>query len=232
MTEADILQEQINYYRARANEYDEWWNRTGRFDHGETLNQQWFDEAQTVQEALEQLGNVDSILELACGTGIWTQALVKQAKHVLALDASPEVIAINKAKVNSDKVTYQQVDLFTWQPEAQYDLVFFSFWLSHVPPEKLTSFLKTVYQAVKVGGKVFMLDSRHTPTSTAINHTLPKENTTTRVKRTLNDNREYTIVKVFYQPDQLQADFQDVGFTTQIMTTPHYFIYGQATKDA
>jgi hypothetical protein len=29
------LSEQRSYYRARAPEYDEWWQRRGRYDHGE-----------------------------------------------------------------------------------------------------------------------------------------------------------------------------------------------------
>ena len=35
-----ILQEQIDYYRARAAEYDEWFNRQGRYDRGPQANQQ------------------------------------------------------------------------------------------------------------------------------------------------------------------------------------------------
>ena len=34
MSEDGILQDQIEYYRARAGEYDEWWFRTGRYDRG------------------------------------------------------------------------------------------------------------------------------------------------------------------------------------------------------
>ncbi len=41
MTSADILGDQIAYYRARAGEYDEWWFRTGRYDRGEAFNAQW-----------------------------------------------------------------------------------------------------------------------------------------------------------------------------------------------
>ncbi len=70
-----IIRDQIEYYRARANEYDEWFYRQGRFDRGTELNQRWFDEITVVQQALHQVGKFDHILELACGTGIWTQEL-------------------------------------------------------------------------------------------------------------------------------------------------------------
>ena len=43
------------------------------------------------------------------------------------------MININRAKLQSGRVDYQRVDLFAWQPRRQYDMVFFGFWLSHVP---------------------------------------------------------------------------------------------------
>jgi hypothetical protein len=44
--ESDILQEQVQYYRERASEYDEWFFRQGRYDRGEEHRQQWFSEEQ------------------------------------------------------------------------------------------------------------------------------------------------------------------------------------------
>jgi len=40
-TDSTLLAEQIDYYRQRAAEYDQWWFRTGRFDRGEALNAEW-----------------------------------------------------------------------------------------------------------------------------------------------------------------------------------------------
>ena len=40
--ERRLMAEQIEYYRARAPEYDEWFYRRGRFDHGEDFNRKWF----------------------------------------------------------------------------------------------------------------------------------------------------------------------------------------------
>ena len=53
-----IIQQQIAYYRARAGEYDEWFYRLGRYDHGDTLNRQWFREVEAVITALHKLGPV------------------------------------------------------------------------------------------------------------------------------------------------------------------------------
>ena len=135
----ELLQEQIAYYRARANEYDQWFLRQGRYDYGPELNKQWADQVAEVRAALLRCEPVDSALELACGTGIWTQTLLTLCARIHALDAAPEMLAINRAKLQSERVTYEQTDLFTWQPQQQYDLVFCGFWLSHVPLDALSA---------------------------------------------------------------------------------------------
>lgn len=218
-----VLQDQIAYYRARAGEYDEWFYRVGRYDWGAERNAQWFAEVETVYQALHQTGKFGSVLELAAGTGNFTKELVKIADHVTALDASEEVMAINHDKVNRANVSYQQADLFNWQPTEQYDLVFMSFWLSHVPPEKLDTFLEAVRQATKPGGKVFMVDSLRdqTRTSTASNHAAYDPETIYHTRK-LNDGQEYTIVKVFYD-EALVAKLAAHGFTASYHTSGDYF---------
>lgn len=224
-----ILQEQIAYYRARANEYDQWFYRLGRYDRGEELNQRWFKEVDIIKQDLQQIVQAEEILELACGTGIWTQELLKIGQKITAIDASEEVIEINRSKLNSQKVEYHQIDLFAWEPHTEYDLVFFSFWLSHVPPELLKPFLLKVYKSVRVGGQVFIVDSRFEPTSTANNHILNDDSSIYK-SRKLNDGQEFKIVKVFYQQDELQKHLIQVGFKTDVKVTDHYFIYANNRK--
>lgn len=224
----NILQEQIEYYRARAAEYDEWFYRKGRFDHGEAENKTWFDEAAQVREILQNLPQQKHILELAPGTGIWTQELVKLGEKITAVDASPEMIAINKAKVQSDKVTYLQTDLFKWQPEQEYDMIFFSFWLSHVPPEKLDSFLQTVKGALKPNGYFFMVDSQKKKTSTAADQVIPEDGAI--MQRSLNDGRNFQIIKIYYQTDDLQQALLQNGIVAEVKFTDNFFIYAHGRK--
>ncbi len=182
-----------------------------------------------VKSTLSQIGTVEHILELACGTGIWTQELLKIGKKITALDASQEVIEINQRKLGAANVDYLQVNLFSWEPEAEYDLVFFSFWLSHVPPTLLDSFLKKVYSSVRIGGQVFIIDSRFEPTSTAKNHVL-KNDSNIQITRKLNDGQEFTILKIFYQPEQLLEKLTQVGFNADVNVTNNYFIYAHGFK--
>lgn len=221
---SDVLQDQIAYYRARAGEYDEWFYRKGRYDRGAENNQRWFDEVATVMGEVETLGQVGHVLELAAGTGIWTVELAKIASHITAVDASAEVIAINREKLGASPVTYVQADLFAWEPEHQYDLVFFAFWLSHVPPEKLNVFLDKVRRATKPGARIFAIDSLPDNTSSAANHESYQPDDIYHTRK-LNDGREFKIVKIFYTPADLERKLAEHGFEAQVKTSGRYFWY-------
>jgi demethylmenaquinone methyltransferase/2-methoxy-6-polyprenyl-1,4-benzoquinol methylase len=67
--------------------------------------------------------------------------LLSIGREITAVDAAPEMLEINAWKVANTRVCYQCADLFTWEPDRQYDLVFCAFWLSHVPPNALDAFL-------------------------------------------------------------------------------------------
>ncbi len=119
MTAGHVLDDQIAYYRARAGEYDEWWFRTGRYDRGADFNAQWHAETAAVEAALASwlaARRPAHVLELACGTGLFTRLIAPRVERVTAVDASPEVIAINRARVGADNVDYVEADLFAWRP--------------------------------------------------------------------------------------------------------------------
>lgn len=221
-------QEQIAYYRARAEEYDEWWLRTGRYDRGPEQNARWTAEIAQAEKALAEFAPTGDVLELAGGTGLWTQRLVKFADTLTVVDAAPEVLAVNQARLGIQAVQYVQADLFAWQPTRQYDVVFFSFWLSHVPPERFEAFWNTVRRCLRPGGRVFFLDSQYENTSTAADHQLEGTDATT-IRRQLKDGREYRIVKVFYQADELTHRLETLGWQVRVQATPHYFLYGSGT---
>ena len=161
MAARDILDDQIAYYRARAGEYDEWWFRAGRYDRGADFNAQWHAETAAVEAELaswlvaRRPGNV---LELACGTGLFTRLIAPRVARLTTIDASSEVIEINRARVGAGNVDYVQADLFAWQPTQRYDAIFFSFWLSHVPEDRFARFWDAVAAGLAPGGAVYLID--------------------------------------------------------------------------
>jgi demethylmenaquinone methyltransferase/2-methoxy-6-polyprenyl-1,4-benzoquinol methylase len=125
-----LLDEQAAYYRALGADY---------LDQG--LDLPGGDE---LAEALEAFRPTGSVLELACGPGVWTGQLLRHATDVTALDGSPEMLAAAASRVADERARFVQADLFDWVPDRRYDVVFFGFWLSHVPPERFASFWSLV----------------------------------------------------------------------------------------
>ena len=230
--DAALIAEQVAYYRARAGEYDEWWFRAGRYDRGPSLNAAWFADVEIVETALFAFLDAvrpQRVLELACGTGLFTRHLAPRVPQVTALDASPEVIACNRARVNCQNVDYVIADLFEWKPPARYDLVFMSFWLSHVPLARFESFWSVVRQALAPGGHAYVIDSALDPTSTARDHPTPEADSGI-VTRKLNDGRQFRVVKLFHEPGTLNRRLAAIGFDSAIERTPRYFIHGKVSQ--
>ena len=229
MTEGDaVVDEQIAYYRARAPEYDEWWERRGVHDRGPAFLDLWEQEKALVYEALLSFGAHGMVLELAAGTGNFTRSLVGTAEHVTAVDASGEALEIAANKVAAVPaacpVEYVVADLFDWRPSRRYDVVCFSFWLSHVPAERFDEFWQLVADCLGPDGRVFFVDNAAGTSSE------PRDDG--RSRRTLNDGSEYTIVKRYWEPAALVADLGELGWTADVHTTAgNLFVFGSAVRD-
>jgi SAM-dependent methyltransferase len=223
-----FLAAQQAYYCARAPEYDEWWERRGRYDHSPEANASWFREQEQVYSALAAFRMEGHVLELACGTGNFTGTLLNTAAHVTAMDGSTEMLALHHRRFGDDRIARRQADLFAWDPDEAYDGVFSGFWLSHVPPERLDGFLRTVRRALRPGGQLFFVDSLRDPQTTSGDQPLPEEELPWLVRR-LNDAREFAIVKLFYEPAALQAALGRSGLDVRVRETERFFLYGAGT---
>jgi hypothetical protein len=109
-------------------------------------------------------------------------------------------------------------------PSTLFDAVFFAFWLSHVPASRFERFWETVRSAVKPDGQVFLVDSLLEPISTAKDHH-PIDDSGV-VRRKLNDGREFDIVKVFYEPAQLERQLAELGWSGWVRSSGKFFLYG------
>jgi demethylmenaquinone methyltransferase/2-methoxy-6-polyprenyl-1,4-benzoquinol methylase len=194
-----LIREQIDYYRARAGEYDLLYSR--RDDWRELL------------PVLDRMPIRGDVLELACGTGAWTGRLAERAGSVTALDASPEALEIARARVSDPAVSFAQADLFAWRPERRYDTVFFAFWLSHVPPDRLGAFWDAVAQAVAPGGAVVVFD---TGRGEAATEEVLADEAVPSVQRRLEDGREFRVVKVFRDEHEILDGLAARGWSVNV----------------
>jgi SAM-dependent methyltransferase len=201
---SDILAEQKRYYAERASEYDDWWYRRGRYTRDAEHERRWLLDVAELEERLRDFAPRGDVLELAAGTGIWTRRLVPTADRVVAVDANAETLALN-----TPAAELVVADIFSWRPPPQFDVVFFSFWLSHVPEERFAEFWALVRSALRPQGRVFLIDSG--PPEAAGDGELQV--------RQLADGREFTIVKRFWQPDALADRVSDLGFELDLRLT-------------
>ncbi len=82
----------------------------------------WFADVGELEAALETFGPRGDVLELAAGTGLWTQQLLRFTDRVTAVDAVAEVLELNRARTGG-AAEYLLADLFAWQPEGRVFLV-------------------------------------------------------------------------------------------------------------
>lgn len=207
MDDDALLAEQMAYYKAGAAEYDRPYAE--------------YEDLQKLLAAVDDLPIAGHVLELACGTGQWTPRLAARAQSVTAVDASPEVLALARARTASPTVQFLEADLFEWQPPRRYDTVFFAFWLSHVPPTRLPDFWKTVATALAPGGKAIFIDDG--PAAAAYEEVLANQPTPTALRR-LDDGSQYRIVKVFHDAQTLTDDLTAQGWSVRIRPMAGNFI--------
>ena len=215
----DHLQEQINYYRERAAEYDDWWMRQGSYALDPDLQHQWDRDVAQVEMAVHDFAPTGDVLELACGTGLFTRHIARYANHITALDSSPEVIAINRARLPDAHIEYVIDDVFTWPfPVCAYDQVVFTYWLSHVPDDRLDAFWGNVRTALKQNGRAFLVDSFTLPSSA------PAGSKRSTEHRTLNDGRSFDVVKRYWTPVELEGYLSQRGWSCQATLTDNGMI--------
>jgi SAM-dependent methyltransferase len=225
--ERELLAEQKAYYRARAPEYDDWFLRKGRYDDGPEANRRWFGEVEEVLKALRSFCPGGRVLELACGTGWWTEQLAAHADAVTAVDASEEVLELNRRRLGADpKVSYVLADIFEWAPAEPYDVVFFGFWLSHVPSSARAGFWERVRDSLKPGGRVFFVDSLRSSTRVPWDATGGSGEDSVQL-RSVADGREFRVIKNRYDPDRLRSELESMGWKARIRTTQRFFLYGE-----
>ncbi|UGQ47707.1 class I SAM-dependent methyltransferase [Massilia endophytica] len=90
---------------------------------------------------LAELLRGHKVLEIACGTGYWTEAFAATADSVHAVDLNPEMLAQAQAR-GMQGVTFAQADAFDLPPAVgEYTAVFAGFWWSHVKREEQERFI-------------------------------------------------------------------------------------------
>jgi len=191
-----LLASQVTYYRRRAAEYD-------ATAYGDDLDVA----RERIVDAMRWLAPSGNVLEIACGTGMWTQELARRADSLTAIDAAPEALALARHRVPTD-VHLLVADVFDWQPDVRFDAVFMAFWLSHVPRAQVPGFLERIGSWLLPHGRILIVDE-HPGNQAKERYDLLRCDTAVR---TLRDGSDHRLVKVYVDPGELQSQFHEAGW--------------------
>jgi demethylmenaquinone methyltransferase/2-methoxy-6-polyprenyl-1,4-benzoquinol methylase len=199
-----LLAEQVDYYQARAGEYDEAYA-------GADNPLQHLD---SVLDLLALPPAAGRVLEVACGTGQWTQHLAGRFADVTALDTSADALAIARRRAPAG-VRWVQEDVFRFSSPAPFDLVFAAFWLSHVPWSEWPRFWSRLAALLAPGGLVVCVDE--TADGLAGKETW-SAGTEDVVTRSVADGRTFQVAKLRLDPAAVTARLADLGWAVETVT--------------
>jgi SAM-dependent methyltransferase len=114
----------------------------------------------TVRARVADLVRGQAVLELACGTGYWTEVIAATATRVLATDVLDEMIERAKLRrLPEDKVTFRRADgLDLPEDLGTFDCVFIGFWWSHLKRDEQDSFLAHLRARLGADVTLILLD--------------------------------------------------------------------------
>ena len=200
-SDRELIDEQIAYYRARAAEYDET---------STPADDPFAADADLIREAIRTFEPRGRVLEVAAGTGQWTGLLAESADELVVTDASPEMLRLNAAKVGDSSIRYRVADAFALEASHDHDVIFFGFFLSHVPSGRFEAFWGVLEGLLAPGGRVFFVDEAA--------HGLWDESWIEAgiVRRTLLDGTSHRAVKVLWDPAELRDRLIALGWDASV----------------
>jgi demethylmenaquinone methyltransferase/2-methoxy-6-polyprenyl-1,4-benzoquinol methylase len=208
----EVLADQVDYYRRRAGEYDV----TAYGDVAAARAR--------IARLVGEMRPTGTVLEIACGTGLWTEALAVLADTVTAIDAAPEAVEIARDRVRSANVGFEVADVFSWEPATRFDVIFFSAWLSHVPMSRFEQFWQSLRGLLVENGRVLFIDE-HVDEREKEAYVVGKDEV---VERRLRNGTTFRVIKNFVDPARLELRLRRLGWDCAIRRDGGDWVRGEA----
>lgn len=203
----------VKYYKDRAMEYEKIYAKPER--------QEDLKEASAL---LQELFRGNAVLEIACGTGYWTEQIAKTANSVIATDINDAVIEISKQKdYGNANVSFEVADIYKLGAAKKNESLFGGFIWSHIPLQGLDRFIDTVNNLVTPGGLVVMMDNMYVEGS---NHLITQtdEQGNTYQMRKLEDGTTHLVLKNFPSETYLKEKLKGKATDIKVINLPYYWI--------
>jgi ubiquinone/menaquinone biosynthesis C-methylase UbiE len=209
----------VAYYKARAAEYEKIYAKPER--------QEDLKEATTI---LQHVFAGKEVLEIACGTGYWTERIAKTAASIYAIDINESVLEVARLKDwSNQQVTFGLADLFDFPYDKKYESLFAGFIWSHILLQDLDQFLSLANNLVVPGGTVVIMDNNFVEGS---NHPITSIDAhgNSFQARQLEDGSSHLVLKNFPTEEFLREKIKGIAGDIQIFNLTYYWILCFTTK--
>jgi len=202
------------YYAKRASEYERIYDKDERQP-----------ELAWLRNRLPELFADRTVLEVACGTGYWTQYIARRAKRMHSCDINDPVLEVAREKSFPRKnVTFFKADAFAPDGAGERcDAAFAGFWWSHVRKAELQRFLAGLALRLKPGALVAILENSYVEgSSTPISRTDAEGNT--YQTRKLLSGETHEVLKNFPTPAQLADAVRPYASEAHLEDLQYYWL--------
>jgi len=202
-----------HYYSKRAQEYEQIYYKPER--------QQ---ELEWLRERVPRQFKGRTVLEVACGTGYWTQFIARGAKKVYACDINEPVLEIAREKpIPKGKAEFFKADAITLEGVPHgCDAAFAGFWWSHVKKSGIAQFVAHLSGVLAPGAVVGILDNQYAEGSSTPVSRRDAEGNTYQMRK-LASGEEYEVLKNFPTPGELREAVQAVAREAHLEALQYYW---------
>lgn len=187
----------VDYYRARAPEYEQIYYRDVPERRKEIDDQ---------CEYVRHIAMHKTVLDLACGTGYWSRVASETAKEIVACDIAAEMIFQAKTKKYKCPVEFAVSDLYHLPFQSGFfDLIMLGFWLSHEPNQNYSALFDSITASLSPGGRLWLIDNNPPAEGLQIDSAGTDEHGNNFKMRRLGNGDEYVILKNYFSQDRLES---------------------------
>ena len=203
-----------NYYSKRAREYEQVYEKPERQR-----------ELAWLRSRIPQIYRGRTVLEVACGTGYWTQFIAQAAHRVYAGDINESVLEIAREKeLPPGKVTFMKADAITLEGVPPgCNAAFAGFWWSHVKKSGVRQFVANLAAKLEPGSVVGILDNSWAHgSSTPLSRTDAEGNT--YQMRKLASGEPFEVLKNFPTAGELTEAVRPVAREANLESLHYYWL--------
>jgi ubiquinone/menaquinone biosynthesis C-methylase UbiE len=100
------------------------------------------------------------VIEVACGTGYWSQFIAPAAYSLVATDLIAEPLEFAKQRPSSVDAQFVQADAYDLPTLlGKFNAAFAGLWLSHVPIGQRSKFFSSLHSLLEPGSPVVLIDN-------------------------------------------------------------------------